>query len=457
MMILNMKFLPLFATTSLILSIAVRGEGQLRRVLEESDTDPCLELPGYQGCTTLEALVDELKKIVLQRDDGYNRPYTKTLEDWKGVIGEMLEGDCRNIDLNNYPNLNGRYKLYKFKDTKVISKPKYYCVFAATGTDTNHPTSYRAEFAWGTFITRIRQPGEDVRIFNLSIDVPHPYSDKNTYEQGVQIYKNSQARSMYLAGAHREADSDESDCGDYHKADASHNYQNALTSTTMAVKDYWESKNRKFAVIQIHGKDSDNCEYSDVFVADGAANTMGGMKNPHPIVEKFRVNLEDEIHHVPVDGFYSVDTFSSDNSDSPCNLGATQNIQARVLNKLGGKDDICNFEKDGTGRFIENPNGTFLQIEQSLRVREDDSLPKLFGNAIRKTFDNTEYYRTSADQGVASLAKSKSEDTSSVDDADVVPAATSTNASGASSFLASVAVVPAAATVVATIAGTIML
>jgi len=467
-MILNMKFLPLFATTSLILSIAVSGEGQLRsirnlqdpnvpRVLEESDTDPCLEFYGSgkrDVCTTLEELVTELKTIVPQKGDPYNRPMTITLEDWKGVIREMLEGKCRNIDLNNYPQLNGRYKLYYFEDTKM-SKPKYYCVFAATSTNTPHPTYDRAQFAWGTFITRIRQPDEDVRIFNLSIDVPHPYSDLGTYEQGVQIYKHSQARSMYLAGAHREADSDESDCGEYNKADASHNYQNALTSTTMAVKKYWESKSRDFAVIQIHGKATDTCEYSDVFVADGAANTYGDMQNPNPIVEKFRENLEEEIHHAPVDGFYSVDTFSS---HSGCPLGATKNIQARVLNGMEGKDDICNFKKDGTGKFFDNPNGTFLQIEQSKKVRDDGSLPKLFGNAIRRTFDNPKYYRTSTtDQSLASLAKSNNEDTSSVDDADDVPAATSTNASGASSFLASVAVVPAAATVVATIAGTIML
>jgi len=454
-MILNMKFLPLFATTSLILSIAVSGEGQLRRVLEESDTDPCLELSG-NGCTTLEALVKELKAIVPREGDGYNRPQTNTLKDWKGVIREMLEGGCRNIDLNNYPQLNGRYKLYYFEDTKM-SKPKYYCVFAATRTDTPH-VEYRAQFPWGTFITRIRQPDEDVRIFNLSIDVPHPWADLGTYEQGVQIYKHSQARSMYLAGAHRMADSDLSDCGDYdgdqpgyNKADASHNYQNALTTTTLAVKDYWESKSRDFAVIQIHGKKDNTCGASDVFVADGAANTDGEMQSPNPIVEKFRANLEEEIHQP---GFYSVDTFSS---QSGCALGATQNIQARVLNGMEGKDDICNFKKDGTGKFIGNPNGKFLQIEQSKTVRDDGSLPKLFGNAIRKTFDNPRYYRTSNDQSVTSLAKSNNEDTSSVDDADDVSAATSTNASGASSFLASVAVVPATATVVATIAGTIML
>ena len=450
MMLLNMKFLPLFATTSLILSIAVSGEGQLRRVLqyEENDTDPCLELSG-NPCTKLEDLVDELKKIVPREGEGYLRPETNTLEDWKGVIREMLEGKCRNIDLNNYPKLNGRYKLYNFKDTKM-SNPKYYCVFAATSTDT---PSYedRAEFPWGTFITRIRQPDEDVRIFNLSIDVPHPWYDSGTYEQGVQIYKHSQARSMYLAGAHRKADPAASDCGGYNKADASHNYQNALTSTTMAVKKYWEDQNRDFAVIQIHGKGPTRCTGSHVFVADGAANTNGDMQNPHPIVEKFTENLMDEIH--PVD-IYWVNTISS---DSVCDLGATQNIQARVLNELGGKDDICNFERGGSGKFITNPNGTFLQIEQSKTVREDARLPRLFGNAIRKTFDNPKYYRTSTDQSVTSLAKSNNEDTGSVDDADDVPAATSTNASGASSFLASVAVVPAAATVVATIAGTIML
>ena len=57
------------------------------------------------------------------------------------------------------------------------------------------------------------------------------------------------------------------------------------------------------------------------------------------------------------------------------------------------------------------------------------------------------------------LTKSNEDDASSVDDADVVTtAATSTNASGASSFLASVAVVVSAtATIVVTIAGTIML
>jgi len=209
-----------------------------------------LELPGNRGvCTTLEELVDELKEIAPREGDEYNRPKSETLEDWQKVIGQMLEGKCRNIDLNNYPHLNGRYKLYNFKDTKISDKPKYYCVFAATGTTGMNNRLYGAKFAWETFLTRIRQPNEEIRIYNLSIDVPHPFSDSGTYEQGVQIYKHSQARSMYLAGAHRKTVSDLSDCGDYNKADASINYQNALTSTTMAIEKYWNSKGKDFAVI----------------------------------------------------------------------------------------------------------------------------------------------------------------------------------------------------------------
>jgi len=242
-------------------------------------------------------------------------------------------------------------------------------------------------YAWGTFITRIRQPDETVRIYNLSIDVPHPLADTNTYEQGVQIYKESQARSMYLAGSHRETVSDKSDCGGYHKADASHNYQHPLTFTTMAIEKYWTSKGKTFAVIQIHGKGTDTCKKSDIFVADGAANTQGERQNPGLIAEKFKENLEKYMSDF-------VNRINTVKSNPDCALGATQNIQARFLYGMTEKSEMCDIGLGGTpGKFITNPNGQFLQIEQSLDVRNDTKLRKLFGDAIRNTFDSPEYYR----------------------------------------------------------------
>jgi len=373
----------------------VAGEGQQlrggdRRLPDQGNTDPCLDLPGSEPCDTLGKLVVELKKIVPRKGGEYNKPKTTTLNEWKKVIGLMLEGKCREIDLNNYTGLNkgGRYKLYKFKDTTVTGKPKYYCVFTSTKTKSMTNNRNGAVYAWGTFITRIRQADENVTIYNLSIDVPHPLADTNTYEQGVQIYKDSQARSMYLAGAHRETVSDKSDCGGYNKADASHNYQHPLTFTTMAVKDYWTNQGRKFAVIQIHGKGETTCESSAVFVADGAADTNGNRQSPGSIAEKFKVNLE-----TPLLGLgYSIDTVKT---NPTCDLGATQNVQARFLNGMIEKKDICNIGiLDGrTGEWITDPNGTFLQIEQNIDVRKDPKSPKVIGDAIRKTFDSPEYYR----------------------------------------------------------------
>jgi len=390
-MIFKIRFLTLFATTSLMLNNVVAGDRQLRgaRSLQEGDTDPCNDLPGSRtACTTLEDLVAELKEIIPRKGDEYNRPKTTTLEDWQKVIGQMLEGQCRQIDLDNYPGLNNRYKLYRFVDTKVIDKPKDYCVFTSTATKKMNNVD-RAAYAWGTFITRIRQPDETIRIFNLSIDVPHPLADSNTYEQGITIYKYSQARSMYLAGSHRETDPEESDCGKYNKADASHNYQHPLTYTTMAVEEYWNSKGKDFAVIQIHGKDTDTCQSSDVFVADGAADKMGKSQNPGTIAEKFKESLETSVSSYTT---LNIDTLKS---NSNCNLGATQNIQARLINGIKEKSNICNFhDKSGNGQFIENPNGKFLQIEQSSKVREDTGLRELFGDAIRNTFDDPKYYRT---------------------------------------------------------------
>jgi len=388
-----MRFLTLIFTTSLVFNNTVAGEGQLRggvRRLPDDlgDTDPCLDLPGSPPCKTLGELVVELKKIVPLEGDEYKMPYTKTLKDWQNVIGQMLEGDCRNIDLHNYLNLEGRYKLYKFKDTTVIDKPKYYCVFTSTETKKMTKNINGAVYPWGTFITRIRQPDETVRIYNLSIDVPHPLADMNTYEEGVQIYKESQARSMYLAGSHRRTVPDKSDCGGYNKADASHNYQHPLTFTTMAVENYWTSKGKQFAVIQIHGKgDKGPCKKSDIFVADGAANTHGNRQNPGPIAEKFTENLKKFMSG-------SVNQIDTVKSNPDCELGATQNIQARFLNGMTEKSEMCDIGLGGTtGTFITTPNGKFLQIEQSLKVRNDTKLRTLFGDAIRNTFDSPEYYR----------------------------------------------------------------
>jgi len=300
-----------------------------------------------------------------------------------------------------------------------------YCVFTSTKTkqintftEDGSPNGQKpvAQYAWGTYVVRLRQSsGEET--LNVSIDIPHPYNDWGTYPQGTLIFIESDARSMYLAGAHRNARTDTSKCDagtstkTYKTSDASHEYQHPLTYTTLGFRNHWkpnEGGTKKYAVIQIHGKGKQTCTKSAIFIADGRADASGNKKAPGPDSKAvaLRTNLKSTLAGEELNGgIHTVDETNSIDSvtadTNKCYLAATRNIQMKIAqtfkNVQPTEENICKFATNNNAEsWNTSINNRFLQLEQNPTVRYGENwkkYAKTIGKAIKATYANEAAYK----------------------------------------------------------------
>lgn len=75
---------------------------------------------------------------------------------------------------------------------------------------------------------------------DLSIDIPHPLNDMYTGEEGIAVFKRTDARSFVLSGSHRNTNADDSCQGSSYKiADAAQNI-NTFQSSVEAIMQFYE-------------------------------------------------------------------------------------------------------------------------------------------------------------------------------------------------------------------------
>jgi len=161
----------------------------------------------------------------------------------------MLDGSLDDTcDVTLQGNLASLYEVVPFTDSETSGS---YCVLAEIARigDANKK-------AWGTFITR-RTPSRE-----LHIQVAHPLSDTDTYQQSIYIFRSVGARSFLLSGADRSANNVDSSCHgesnskyDFKEAVAAHNIVHMFQPTTEAVEEWHDARSTEFVVIQFHGFD----------------------------------------------------------------------------------------------------------------------------------------------------------------------------------------------------------
>jgi hypothetical protein len=241
---------------------------------------------------------------------------------WRTLIASMMQSDlpgaCGLIALNNFP-----YRVIQYSD-------------AITGnTYTLLQEDIPITKGWGTYM--FNPTGAAL----LTIEIPHPLFDSLTPEEGVDAFRQLDARVLLMAGTHRSANIAPSSCQPNEAssdADAAHNTGNMFEPTHEVVA----AQIPAVAFVQLHGNQNRTCANVDVFVSNGTTT-------PGPLVNGIVSCLQGSI--------FSAEAATP---NSMCVLRGTTNVQGRFSN---GSTDLCNQEAQAASE-------DFVHIEQSPGPRD---------------------------------------------------------------------------------------
>lgn len=287
---------------------------------------------------TLEELGACIAAKMPRRDTGgYVVPLKQVQEAWKQVTAQMLAGKCDDIVLPD--NLKIAYTVGTFTDKQNNAK---YCVLMETRDENN---DNRVDRAWGTFIVN-NQPTRE-----LSIQAPHPIYDIATETQAVAVFKGVNARSLLLAGSHREANPARTTCqpstGEG-EADAAHNDSSLFFIATQALLEYYNANGKDWTAIQFHGMGASSCPGVDAFLSYGVASAP----KPGDKILELRANIAQRNPQWVITVY----------GDTPaCNLTGSTNVQGRLLNNVPA-GQVCTLE-------ASTYTGKFIHIEQKTNLR----------------------------------------------------------------------------------------
>jgi hypothetical protein len=206
--------------------------------------------------------------------------------------------------------------------------------------------------------------------FPAVVEVPHPDSDDLTHLQGIELFIDSGAELLLLAGTHRRSDLVLSPCSaaiveDYRRSDPAHAVDHLFHVAHVTLEDTMAEP----LFLQLHGFGSDGfvelsaqCGYS-----------------PPATALKLLVNISDGLRDTSADGSGApppgsfartlVETVNADQTIRACLhnedtsiYGGTLTTQGRYTN---GSVDACNL-------FALQSSQRFIHIEQSHDVREHE-------------------------------------------------------------------------------------
>jgi hypothetical protein len=198
---------------------------------------------------------------------------------------------------------------------------------------------------WGTYIFNTAHRRE------LAIEMPHPWYDTNTYSEGTDIFRRTEAKFLLMAGTHRCANSAFSDCDGttsacggsnlpYPVSDMAHFTESVFQITHQEIID----SNPETYAISVHGHSNSSCE--DIFLSNGRSN------GSWPLLNSLKNSLL-------TSGGLTVAV--AGDGTSVCPLIGSTNVQGRYSN---GSANPCTQAASST-------NGYFIHIEQTRFVRDN--------------------------------------------------------------------------------------
>ncbi|MCL6293999.1 fibronectin type III domain-containing protein [Jejuia spongiicola] len=174
--------------------------------------------------------------------NNYKIPLDAQLTTWDEIIDAILG---ENIDDAVLKSSEINYQINEFTDTSLTPNQVFYIL-----EEKSDKSNY-----WGTYVF-----SKTPTINNLIIQAPHIKNDTNTGKQAVYCFKNNVAKAVFISGAHRCNNSEESTCSGttstcnsgsqpYRVSDLAHNINSVFQKTTENV--FNAVSNSVF--IQLHG------------------------------------------------------------------------------------------------------------------------------------------------------------------------------------------------------------
>jgi pimeloyl-ACP methyl ester carboxylesterase len=303
--------------------------------------------PPKQRSGDLNELVEKASRNLIRRDsDAFRVPTDGQLKAWafitKSVLEGRPEGARKMIEQLSFP-----YEISFFRDD--TTKREYVVI------EENVPL----QAGWGLFVFDTASKN------NLAIEVPHAVFDSNTEFQGINAFRQTQARAFIMAGAHRRANKQDTPCTEPGSANADTNYPvsdvaHAVATPFHAVHEALVTTLPATVAVQLHGMtERDICP--NVFLSTGTSTVTTNSKKLTSCLQKSGVET----------GLYDGKT--------SCPLTALSNVQGRFSN--GERKDPCH----SSAKSSPEP-GHFIHIEQEPKIRRDKNAWQPVIDALKCAF-----------------------------------------------------------------------
>ena len=279
-----------------------------------------------------------------------------------GVIQDML--GWTDADSCSSDNLPGQLRpKFALRSRTIDSQPC--CVLAESGT-------YRFSGA-GVAMVRIGTPDQ---YRPVHLHAPHPRTDTNTEVQAFELFRQTMAHSVVIAGARRDAAGVASSCqSSYGASDSAHNTDSLTWVAALAVARHYASSpaqvSSPWTVLEPHGMGASTCPGVDVFLTAGKDTASDG-NAALARLNSFRVELAAALP------LLTVATPVGDGTG--CNLMGSTNTAGRALNGVA-EPEACS-----TSAAVADVKGRFMHIEQKYALRTTDSHIAAIAAAMRATW-----------------------------------------------------------------------
>lgn len=286
------------------------------------------------ACPTSKTL-ESFVACVVSHFDSFVPPSTTEQSAFRQVVKAMFDGTCDTILLPS--SLSGIYITRSFKDSDTA---KTYCALVEVkDADGNG----KVDRGWGTVIVDNAPKRE------LNIAITHPIDDWKTEEQGIGVFKGTESRTFFLAGARRAVGATSMCQPDsaHSSSDAAHNTDTMVFAATQELDAWYGSK--PWHQLQFHGMAATTCPGVGVYITNG--------KNMTPASGDTLLVLKANVLKFQPTWILNVP------GDAPgCSLNATTNVHGRLLNGVTA-EHVC-------GVSAKTYSQKFFHLEQAPNFRK---------------------------------------------------------------------------------------
>ncbi|MEK7116075.1 MAG: hypothetical protein AAB879_01630 [Patescibacteria group bacterium] len=264
------------------------------------------------SCTDAKTL-EELVSCIVSHFDPFVPPTVAERSDFRTIARSLFTGNCETTSLPS--TLGSIFSIRSFTDRDTS---KIYCVLMEV-KDADGDT--KADRGWGAIIVNNAPKRE------LNIAIAHPMDDWKTEEQGIGVFKGTDSRTFFLAGARRYVGTPSTCQPDnaHSSSDAAHTDATLFFAATQELNDWYGR--RSWNQIQFHGMGSGACPGVDVYSTNG--------KNTTPVSGDILLTLKTNLLK-----YHSAWSVTVPGDSPSCSLSATTNVQGRYLNGVSA-ESVC--------------------------------------------------------------------------------------------------------------------